>query len=80
MLKDFVPMIKAAWNSICEPERHKMCLKTCGYVPFTMAPAFKMLAEEKAREVEGQGVAKAWSGRSGPTRTCARRWTSCTRA
>ena len=56
MLKDFVPMIKAAWNSICEPERHKMCLKTCGYVPFTMAPAFKMLAEEKAREVEGQGV------------------------
>ena len=56
MLKDFVPMIKAAWNSICAPERHKMCLKTCGYVPFTMAPAFKMLAEEKAREVEGQGV------------------------
>ena len=56
LMKDFVPMIKAAWLDICKPEVHIKTLQTCGYVPFTMKPAYDLQKKEEARRVEGLGV------------------------
>jgi hypothetical protein len=56
LMKDFVPMIKAAWLDICKPEVHLKTLQTCGYVPPTMKPAYEMQKKEEARRVEGRGV------------------------
>ena len=46
-LCDFVPLIKAAWRAACSPTVHATVLRSCGYVPFTMKPAYEQLALEK---------------------------------
>ena len=55
-LCDFVPLIKAAWRAACSPTVHATVLRSCGYVPFTMKPAYDLQKKEEARRVEGLGV------------------------
>ena len=51
-LCDFVPLIKAAWRAACSPTVHATVLRSCGYVPFTMKPAYDQLALEKKEAAE----------------------------
>ena len=53
-LKDFVPCAEPALRAICTERVHTIALEVVGLVPFSMRPAFEMLALEEGKKRQQQ--------------------------
>ena len=53
-LEDFVHCAEPALRTVCTAEVHTTALRVVGLVPFSMRPAFEMLAKEEAKKQQQQ--------------------------